>query len=154
MKKKWTDLSVYSYLARYTKMKQLDVDVSPPSFLWEKAGPCLDKGTNVQSCNWLCRIWWWAHTRPRQILVTSVQRCAAQHRALLDAQILERTSKIGIIQTSFFGLPWQQIGCHGNGSCEVFSVPIPDFPAMFGADRPVSCGGDSGQTNTQIFLHL
>ncbi len=55
---------------------------------------------------------------------------------------------------TFFWLPWQQTGFHGNWSRKVFSMPIPDFPAKFGADRSVNAGGDSTQTNIQTFLVL
>ena len=55
---------------------------------------------------------------------------------------------------TFFWLPWQLTGFQGNGSCEVVSVPIPDFPAKFGTDRSINDRGDSTQTNTQTFLVL
>ncbi len=58
------------------------------------------------------------------------------------------------IKITFFWLPWQLTGFHGNGSREVFSVPIPDFPAKFGADQSINARGDSTQTNIQTFLVL
>ncbi len=51
-------------------------------------------------------------------------------------------------------LPWQRVGYHGNQCPKPDSVPIPDFPAKFGADRAVNGGVDSGQTNIQTFLVL
>ena len=58
------------------------------------------------------------------------------------------------IKITYFWLPWQPIGFHGNGSREVFSVPDPDLPAKFGADRSVNAGGDSTQTNSVTLLPL
>ncbi len=61
---------------------------------------------------------------------------------------------IANVKLHFFGLPWQQIGCHGNGSREVFSVRNPELPAKFGAHRSVNVGGVSGQTESGTLLPL
>ncbi len=45
-----------------------------------------------------------------------------------------------------FWLPWQQISCHGNQCLKPDSVPVPDLPAKFGANRSVNGWGDVEQT--------
>ena len=45
------------------------------------------------------------------------------------------------LKIKFLWLPWQ-IGFHGNQCPKLDSVPVPDVPAKFGADRSVNGEGD------------
>ncbi len=73
--KKWTDLSVYSYLARYTKIIRITGQMYMPGQTQES--------TYLPTHDCLCRIWRLADNSPRQIIILNQLHKVLETQAVL-----------------------------------------------------------------------